>query len=120
MDNQAIWRDCVKEPSEIGKKVLCQKDGDFYVAIRVEDYYIPIPFADHYFGKKLSKPQTWCEISFPKPYTGHLRVKDRMTEEIMTLSDAKFRAPKAYMQFCRMIIKSIGALSRPKKRIMDK
>ena len=108
------WKDCVKEPSELGKKVLCQKHGDFYVAMRMDEYYIPMPFIDHYFCKDLCTPETWCEIDFPEPYTGYVRMApEGLGSEIMKLGDLKERYPEIYRAVADPLIASIGKLPKP-------
>lgn len=108
------WKDCVNDPSEIGKKVLCERNGDFYVAIRLEAYYVPMPFADHYFCKDLCKPNRWCEISFPEPYTGYFRViPEGVDSEMITLSEARKKHPSIYWKFYKLIIDSIGKIPKP-------
>ena len=112
--NINIWNDCKKNPSELGKKVLCQREGDFYVATRIEEYYIPLPFADHYFCKVLCYPETWTEIHFPEPYTGYIRAMPIGCDEMLDLSELKRIFPETYWQFVRPIIDSIGKIPRPK------
>lgn len=107
----AQWKDCKKEPSEIGKKVLCQKDGDVYVAMRLEQYYIPIPFADHYFSKDLCDAETWCEIDYPGKLTGHLRIG--INGEIIKISELREKYPDTYYEFFLMYKESIGTIPMP-------
>lgn len=108
------WKDCVKEPSEIGKKVLCQRRGDFYVAMRIEDNYIPMPFADHYFCKELCFPEKWSEINYPDPYTGHIRVAPSGDlNNVIKLSDAKEKFPEVYWEFATALLISVGKIPKP-------
>ncbi len=112
-----IWKDCIKEPSELGKKVLCQRNGDFYVAMRFEDFYIPVPFADHYHGIDLCKPQTWCEIDFPKPYTGYIKVIPPYKNIPITMEEAKKQYPESYWNIALPLINSIGKIPKPESGI---
>lgn len=107
------WKCCIKEPSETGKKVLCCHKGDLYVAMRIKDYYVPMPFADHYSSTHLSHPETWCEIDFPQGLTGHVRVEEVGGHEVITLSEAENRKWKVFEDFANMLISSIGKLKRP-------
>ena len=106
------WKCCKKEPSETGKKVLCQQQGDLYVAMRLGKYYVPIPFADHYFCKHLCFPETWSEIDFPEGLTGHIRIGVEGNEKLLTLSELEIENPQEFKEFFDMIIESIGTLKR--------
>ena len=110
------WKCCIKEPSETGKKVLCHRKGDIYVAMRIKNYYVPMPFADHYTSTDLCHPETWCEIDFPEGLTGHVRVGNRGGGEIITLSEAENRKWDIFEDFCKLLISSIGILKRPEKK----
>lgn len=108
------WRDCVTDPSEIGKKVLCIRRGDVYVAIRFEEYYVPMPFADHYFSTDLCKPEKWCEIDFPEPYTGYIRVMpEGINGRVIKMSEARELNLESYWEFARKLIDSIGKIPFP-------
>jgi hypothetical protein len=108
------WRDCITDPPEIGKKVLCERKGDLYVAIRIEQYYIPMPFADHYFSKDLCNPQKWQEISFPDHLTGYFRVRPNGPDnELIKLSECKEKFPDIYMDLAKAFIGSIGKIPKP-------
>lgn len=107
------WKCCIKEPSELGKKVLCERNGDFYVCMRLEEYYIPMPFVDHYFSIDLCKPNKWCEIDFMEPYKGYMYVcPDGNIDNKMTLQEAKEKHPEIYYRFAETVIKSIGTLKK--------
>lgn len=113
--SKKIWKDCLKEPAPLGKKVLCQNNGDFYVAQRFEEYYIPIPFPDHYNATHLSKPETWCEIDFPEPYTGYVRVQiPGHGDKKFTLDELKLIDEKSYYELAESMIKFIGKIPKPK------
>lgn len=113
--NKKTWFDCVEQPSETGKKVLCQKNGDFYVAMRYGKHYVPMPFADHYFSSDLCFPETWQEIDFPEPYTGHCRISPTgYLSEVITMSECEVTHPKIYKEFTDALIASIGKLKRAK------
>lgn len=107
------WKCCIKEPPETGKKVLCHHDGDIYVGYRIKDLYIPMPFADHYFATRLSKPKTWCEIDFPPGLTGHTRVMLPCKADLLTLAELESQHPKEFDDFAKMLISSIGAIKKP-------
>lgn len=109
------WKDCVKEPSELGKKVLCQRKGDFYVALRIEEFYLPMPFADHYFSIELCKPERWKEIDFPDPFKGYIKIVPAGTNIIVNLSEAKEKYPDSYWQLALPLINSIGKIPKPEK-----
>ncbi len=107
------WFDCVKQPSETGKKVLCQRHGDLYVAIRMGKYYVPMPFAEHHFCLHLCYPETWSEIDFPEGLTGHTRVfLPGETPQPITFSEAEVDYPDLFKQLYEGMIKSIGTLKR--------
>lgn len=110
------WKCCLKEPPETGKKVLCQRSGDLYVAMRIKEFYVPMPFANHYFCDRLCKPETWCEIDFPEGLTGHLRVGIQGTDEILKLSEVEFTHPELFNEFATPLIGSIGTLKPPEKK----
>lgn len=109
------WKCCKENPSETGKKVLCQQKGDLYVAMRIYEYYIPMPFADHYFCGHLCHPETWSEIDFPKGLTGHTRVALEGKMELVTLSQLEIDNPEEFKEFAEMIIFSLGTLKKPEK-----
>jgi hypothetical protein len=110
------WKDCVKEPSEIGKKVLCERNGDLFVAVRIEEYYIPMPFADHYFSKDLCKPTRWCEIDFPGELTGYYRVCPKGDgTEVIKLSECREKYPEIFWDLANAMINSIGKIPMPNK-----
>lgn len=110
------WKDCTTEPSEIGKKVLCQRKGDFYVAMRIEDHYIPMPFADHYFSKDLCFPEKWSEINYPDSYTGYIKVApEGDLKNIIKLSEAKEKFPDVYWKFVKPLLHNIGKIPWPKQ-----
>lgn len=109
------WKCCVKEPSETGKKVLCHRQGDIYVAMRIKGYYLPMPFADHYASEHLCHPESWSEIDFPEGLFGHIRVKQAGGEEIVTLAEAEKRKWDIFEDLAKAAIASIGILKRPEK-----
>lgn len=110
----AIWKDCVKEPSESGKKVLCQHSGDFYVAQRLGKHYFPIPFNEHPNAEYLCFPETWCEIDFPEPYTGLIRIavedEETKNEYLISISEAEVDYPEFYKKFYSTILSTLGSL----------
>lgn len=107
------WHDCVKDPSETGKKVLCEQNGDLYVAQRFEKYYIPLPFADHYFSKDLCFPTQWQEINFPNGLTGILRIYHQNEQRLMSFSEWEQKYPKEFKKYIKNIIDSIGTIKSP-------
>lgn len=111
------WRCCIKDPPPLGKKVLCHRKGDLFVGQRFDDYYIPMPFADHFLAKGLCKPETWCEIHFPEGLTGYLRIApEGNLNEILTMDELKEKYPELYREHARVIIESIGAQFNWKER----
>ena len=109
------WKCCKKDPSETGKKVLCHRKGDIYVAMRVMQYYLPMPFCDHYFCDDLCFPETWSEIDFPPGLTGHLRVVMPDNSNIISLSEMEVDYPHEFHEFASTMIKSIASLEKPSK-----
>lgn len=110
------WKCCIKEPSETGKKVLVQRCGDLYVAMRIGKRYVPMPFADHYFCEHLCYPETWHEIPFPGKLTGHTRIAiPEHNYELMTLSELEVKNPEYFKDFTDMLIASIATLPNPAK-----
>lgn len=112
------WKCCVKEPSELGKKVLCFDKGDCFVAMRFDDYYIPIPFASHHFSFQLSKPEMWCEIDFPEGYNGHITMSvdgGRM----LNMTQLKEREPQAYKNIMKAQVLMMAKAKIP-SHIRDK
>jgi hypothetical protein len=109
------WKCCKKEPSETGKKVLCQQKGDLYVAMRLYEYYIPMPFADHYFSSNLCYPETWCEIDFPERLTGLMRVLEPGKTDLITLAEFEKANPEEFKKFADALIDSLGTLEKPSK-----
>ena len=92
------------------------KHGDLYVAMRLKDLYIPMPFADHYFAPDLCKPEIWCEIDFPKGLTGHTRVAtEEMKGKILTLAEAE----RSFLKFL-ILCKYINWLNRQVKKALGK
>lgn len=61
-----------KKPPQ-GKKVLCMRKGDFYVAQRFKDYWFSIPFADSKYAF-FKEPELWQDINFPDGYTGFMKI----------------------------------------------
>lgn len=116
------WKCCIKEPSETGKKVLVQHKGDIYVAMRIRNFYIPMPFADHYFCSHLCYPETWWDIPFPDHLTGHTRIGlpeiygDKNSRILMKLSEVEVEYPELFNQFADMIISSIASIPNPTKK----
>lgn len=109
------WRCCKKDPSETGKKVLCNRKGDLFVAIRLKTFYVPMPFADHYFSPDLSHPDQWCEIDFPDRLTGLIRVlPEGIKGELITLSEYEIDYPDQFNEFANSLIASLGKLPKPK------
>ena len=108
------WKDCIDEPSEVGKKVLCNRNGDIYVAVRFGDYYFPFPFISHYFAPDLVNPDTWSEISFPNGLTGYFRIApDGLSGKIIKWSEAMISHPKEYEEFTNSLLKNLGSIPRP-------
>lgn len=95
--------------------MLCQRKGDLYVAMRIGKYYVPMPFADHYFCTHLCYPETWSEIDFPEGLTGLSRVFLPGKSELVTLSELEVDSPEVFKEFAEMLIGSIGKLKRPEK-----
>lgn len=109
------WNCCKTNPPEEGKKVLCRIGGDFYVAYRMKDYYIPMPFVTHVFAKRLCKAEEWQEIDFPKKYHGKLYIMEKTEGEAFTLAELKHENPKLYNDLCDRMIDSIGNEESDKK-----
>lgn len=111
------WKCCIKEPSETGKKVIVQRQGDFYVAMRIGKRYIPMPFADHYFCSHLCYPETWIDITFPDKYTGHTRIAlhEEGYSRMLTLAQLEVEFPERFKEFSDMLIASIASLPDPRK-----
>lgn len=108
------WKCCKKEPSETGKKVLCNHKGDLFVAVRLKNSYVPMPFADHYFSPSLSQPDCWCEIDFPEGLTGHIRVMpEGLDSDIITLSECEVDYPETFNDFASSLISSMGKIKKP-------
>lgn len=108
------WKCCIKEPSETGKKVLCHRRGDIYVAVRMKNYYVPMPFADHYFSPDLAQPEHWQEIDFPEGLTGYMRIMpEGIHGELITWSEYEIDYPDKFNELVLRIIKSLGKLKRP-------
>lgn len=107
------WYDCVNEPSETGKKVLCLKHGDFYVAIRLGKYYVPMPFADHYFCLDLCTPEKWCAIDFPDNLTGITKVFQLYSNKLITLSECEIDYPDIFQEIAQSLINNMGKLKNP-------
>jgi hypothetical protein len=108
------WRDCVTDPSPVFKKVLCFRNGDLYVAMRIDEYYLPIPFSDHYFCKSLSKPQKWHQIPFPDGFTGETKISVTANlNNVITMEECEKLHPKLYREFANVMIASIGTLQKP-------
>lgn len=75
-----------------------------------------MPFPDHYFSKHLIYPQTWTEIDFPSPYTGHLRIAlPENNYEVITMSQLEKDYPEKFKEFCDPLFKTIGTLKNPKE-----
>lgn len=112
------WRSCRKDPPETGKKVLCHRKGDIYVAMRLKQYYLPLPFCDHYFCDELCFPDTWCEIDFPEGLTGHLRVCMNIPGhgEVIMLSEMEVDFPEQFNKFAADMISSIATLEKSMKK----
>ena len=111
------WKCCIKEPSETGKKVLCFLKGDIYVATRIKDYYIPIPFTDHFFSPELSKPELWHEIDFPEGFTGLFKIGLPLSwnnYKIMTYSKYEQDYPADFDKLAKDMINSMGTLKKNK------
>jgi len=106
--NKAVWRCCKTDVPETGKKVLCHRKGDIYVAMRMKNYYIPIPFADHRFATDLSQPDLWSEISFPGALTGKNRVIIEGGDPI-TFSEMEVDYPE---EFCKIVARMISMLGK--------
>ena len=104
------WRCCIKDPPHLGKKVLCHHEGDIFVAQRFEEYYVPIPFADHPLAKGLCKPDIWQEIDFPNNLTGYMRVAfSEGASQSLILDEVKKEYPVLYHEMAKAMIKSIGS-----------
>lgn len=104
----SIWRDCIKDPPELGKKVLCGRQGDFFVAQRFEEYYFPIPFLDSKYARDLSTPEIWAEIDFPPPFTGYIRVFCVESDELVTMDQYKKSDPDSYYDLVQKIVESMA------------
>lgn len=79
-----------------GKKVLCMNKGDFYVAQRMGEYWLSIPFCDSKYAYS-SPPDLWCEIDFPEGFTGKLHFG--VDGEMLDLDEFEKRYPDQYMEF---------------------
>lgn len=111
-----MWFDCVTQPPELGKKVLCMNKGDVYVAMRFEDKYLLWPFSEHYLAKYLLYPEMWCEIDFPKGYSEYLKVSlTGNIEDALTMEELKLVDEKTYFAFIEPLVKCIGTLKRKKR-----
>lgn len=100
------WKNCEKEPPEEGIKVLCCRRGDIYVAVKLKDYYVPVPFGTHPFAKELSKPDKWSEIDFPDGLKGKFYLFTK--GEMYDVEQQKTLFPKEYNEFCDCFIKSLS------------
>jgi hypothetical protein len=106
------WFECKKKQPELGKKVLCHKLGDIYVAMRLENYYIPVIFENHKYSKYLCDPDLWCEIDFPNELTGYFMVAPKgLQGSILNLTECKSLHPDIYWELANKMINFIKNLS---------
>jgi len=106
------WRDCVKDPPETGKKVLCFLEGDIYVAYRLGKYYVPMPFIDHYFSYQLCLPEKWSAIRFPEGYDGTTLISVNRSK-MVTLAEFEVDSPEDFELFAQMMVNDIGTMPHP-------
>ena len=94
------------------KKVLCVNRGDFYVAQRFGEYFLPIPFCDSVHAKdNYEMPDRWQDIDFPFPFTGfmHFAVEDG---ELLTMDQLEEKYPENYKEIVLMYVSSVNKLKR--------
>jgi hypothetical protein len=106
------WRDCVKDPPETGKKVLCFLEGDIYVAYRLGKYYVPMPFIYHYFSKQLCFPEKWSAIRFPEEYNGTTLLAVNGSKAV-TLAEFEVDYAEDFKEFAEMLVNNIGIMPPP-------
>lgn len=96
------WQSPKVELPTQGKKILCLKGGDVYVAQR---------FGDRYFtyirnaAEMLEHPTLWAYFEMPEPYEGLFKVS-LGDGEFMTIDEFEQKHPDEYKEF----ISSICAL----------
>lgn len=92
----------VKKPPQ-GKKILCMQKGDFYIAQRFKDHYVPIPLADSRFAFK-GEPTLWTEIDFPSGYHGIMYVQ--IKEQLFNIDQLEENHSHIFDELVKVILKA--------------
>jgi hypothetical protein len=97
------WKDPKIEKPEQGKKVLCEHEGDLYVAQRFGDYWFPIPFIDSKYSRYFP-PNLWQEINFPNSLSGKLLVKINL--KLHDIDELEKKYPDVYVEIVNALLET--------------
>ena len=104
MTEKATWKDCKTEHPELGRKVLCNKWGDLYVALRLEDDYFCFPFLSSEFSEHLLQPDMWASIDFPPGMHGRFLMIPAGGDELLTMTRYREQFYDEYMEFYNKLV----------------
>ncbi len=104
-----MWNKCSEKKPAQGKKVLCMHKGDFYVAQRFKDVYVPIPLSTSILARDLIHPEFWMDILFMEPFKGFMYVMKG--GECRTIDEMEKYFPEDYEELCAAIIGTVGNLN---------
>ena len=80
-----------------GKKVLCFKNGDCWIAQRFGDDWIPMPFSDSRYATSVV-PDVWASIEMPEGYTGETKIY--VDQELFNIDELEKVKPETYHKIC--------------------
>ena len=104
--NEVDWISVKDRLPRQGQKVLCERKGDVYVAIRIKDRFLCFPFNSHKFCIDFQFPELWTPINFPKKMEGLLYVL--IEGEKMDMDGFEKKYPEWFERFADDLIDNIG------------
>lgn len=94
-----------------GLKILCFRQGDLWVARRLElkgkSYYLEIPYGGKTSAILTDEPDYWMHLELPEKYTGFIKVGINGGEPL-TLDELQRVDKLFHEEFVEMFIKSAG------------
>lgn len=102
--NYSIWNLSSEVLPPYGQKVLVWHRGDVWVAMRMDEIWVPAPFSDSKFCDLYLQPEKWQWINFPEGYYGINYILSAEDNESLNWERGREKYPKLFEVMKQSII----------------
>lgn len=93
-----------------GLKILCFRQGDLWVARRLEldgeNFWMEVPYGGNMGAVLTDEPEYWMQLELPGTFTGYLKIglEDINNGEPITLDEFQAKDPESHREFVHMMV----------------